>query len=170
MIEFGARIVLQDQMIATIQKNISAQKQLQRQVEETRAALDRASQARHQINMDGSAAKREADKVKEAVNRLKNPVQAKVEANVQAAQQRLNAVKEKMDSLKNKVVSPVIDARDKASAIINKVKSKATTLKNMALSPVIRAKDAATGIISNVTDNPRGGIFHPYKRACNHMS
>ena len=61
--EFGAKLSLKDQMVATIQRNIAAQKQLQKQVEETRAALDKVSQAKHKINMDGSAAKKEADKI-----------------------------------------------------------------------------------------------------------
>lgn len=102
--EFGAKLSLKDQMVATIQRNIAAQKQLQKQVEETRAALDKVSQAKHKINMDGSAAKKEADKVKEAVNKLKAPVQAKIEVNDQVAQQRVSAIKEKLDALKNRVV------------------------------------------------------------------
>ena len=148
--EFGAKLSLKDQMVATIQRNIAAQKQLQKQVEETRAALDKVSQAKHKINMDGSAAKKEADKVKEAVNKLKAPVQAKIEVNDQVAQQRVSAIKEKLDALKNRVVSPVVRLNDTVTPKISQIKYNIESLRNRVIAPIVTLKDRATVGINKI--------------------
>lgn len=70
--EFGARLTLQDQMVTTIQRNISAQRQLQAQVEETRAALERATGSNYStdVDVDTSAAQQQVDQIQEVLDQV----------------------------------------------------------------------------------------------------
>lgn len=70
MVEFGARLSLQDGMVAVIQKNIQKQKELQAQVNQTREVLDKVSNKNHDIQVDGSEAQKEADKIKDKLEEL----------------------------------------------------------------------------------------------------
>lgn len=47
MIEFGAKLALKDNMIAVIQKNVQKQKEFQKEVDATREALQRATNAKY---------------------------------------------------------------------------------------------------------------------------
>ena len=57
MVQFGAKINLQDGMSAVLLKNIQQMRTFQEQVERTREALDQYTNTKYSVNVDDAGAK-----------------------------------------------------------------------------------------------------------------
>ena len=65
MIEFGARLTLQDQMSATLVRNIQAQRQFQEAIDSTRSSLEQMTGGNYStdVDVDTSAAQQQVDQI-----------------------------------------------------------------------------------------------------------
>lgn len=72
MIEFGARLTLQDQMSATLVRNIQAQRQFQEAIDSTRSSLEQMTGGNYStdVDVDTSAAQQQVDQIQEVLDQV----------------------------------------------------------------------------------------------------
>ena len=72
MIEFGARLTLQDQMSATLVRNIQAQRQFQEAIDSTRSSLEQMTGGNYStdVDVDTSAAQQQVDNIQEVLDQV----------------------------------------------------------------------------------------------------
>ena len=110
MVEFGARLSLHDGMSGVLVKAIQKQREFREQIDRTREALDKVSEKKHDIQVNGSAAQKEADKIKDKLEELEGNTVASVTADTDPAQSELSTIREKLDEIKRNPVRMRIEA------------------------------------------------------------
>lgn len=145
MVEFGARIKLNDGMSATLMKNIQQMRTFQEQVESTRQALDAYTNAKYSVNVDDGEAKGKLDAMAQHIMSLHDQnLEFQIAANDEAAQQKVADIKAKMEELKSRIVEPVVNLKDQISQRLDPIKQKLELLRNRVVSPVVTLADRAT--------------------------
>lgn len=89
MVEFGARLSLHDGMSGVLVKAIQKQREFREQIDRTREALDKVADKKHDIQVDGSEAQKEADKVRNKLEELERDTVAPVTADTDPAQSKI---------------------------------------------------------------------------------
>ncbi len=145
MVQFGAKINLQDGMSAVLLKNIQQMRTFQEQVERTREALDQYTNTKYSVNVDDAGAKAKLDGMAQQILNLHDQnLEFRIEANDEAAIARMQAVKARMDEIKSQVVAPVVNLRDQISERLAPIHQKLELLRNKAVAPVVTLADEAT--------------------------
>ena len=96
MIEFGARLTLQDQMSATLLRNIQAQRQFQEAIDSTRSSLEQMTGGNYStdVDVDTSAAQQQVDQIQEVLDQVNGTdTTATVEADTSEAQRETEQVR-----------------------------------------------------------------------------
>ena len=156
MVQFGAKINLQDGMSAVLLKNIQQMRTFQEQVERTREALDQYTNTKYSVNVDDAGAKAKLDGMAQQILNLHDQnLEFRIAANDEAAIARMQAVKARMDEIKAQVVAPVVNLRDQISERLAPIHQKLELLRNKAVAPVVTLADEATVKLNQIKSNFR---------------
>ena len=122
MVEFGARLSLKDNMYATLQKNLKAQRQFAEQVSKTSSSIKGLGSQRASPTI---TAKDKASGIIKSVS--------KTVANVG-----------------NAVATPVVKVKDTASKVVSKLKTNLGGVCKKVWTPIVKAKDMASKVLSGI--------------------
>lgn len=106
MIEFGARLTLQDQMSATLLRNIQRQREFTQAIDSTREALEQVTGGNYNadVEVDTSAAQQQVDQIQEVLDQVNGTdTTATVEADTSEAQRETEQLRENLDGLRDPV-------------------------------------------------------------------
>lgn len=137
MMEFGAKLSLKDGMSNTLQKNLQKQREFQREVNNTKKAIQGASKDKLKISSDTTG--------------------------INKAVVQVNKMRAKMKEVSKTVARPYITVKDGATRVTTKIKSNLKTVGKMISTPVIKIKDLASKGINKVKGglSKVGKIFTP---------
>lgn len=186
MIEFGARLSLKDNMLATMKKNLQTQKEFSETVKQTsssikelgKAKADPVIKARDNASGIVNGVRRALRLVDSTISAPEVSLEDKATADLKTlnkeieklnhaklltkaevedeATKKLEEINEKMRKMASTVISPVIRLRDLTTSTVGKIKQR---LKEIAVNytPIVRLRDLATQGISKIK-NTLGGL------------
>lgn len=134
MIEFGARLTLQDQMSATLVRNIQAQRQFQEAIDSTRSSLEQMTGGNYStdVDVDTSAAQQQVDQIQEVLDQVNGTdTTATVEADTSEAQRETEQLRENLDGLRGTVDSRVNVNDSGANQRVSALRERLASLRSM---------------------------------------
>ena len=153
MIEFGARLTLQDQMSATLVRNIQAQRQFQEAIDSTRSSLEQMTGGNYStdVDVDTSAAQQQVDQIQEVLDQVNGTdTTATVEADTSEAQRETEQVRENLEELRTPVQMR-IEANDQmAQQRVSALRERLVSLRSTVAAPIINLRDQASGRLQSI--------------------
>lgn len=153
MIEFGARLTLQDQMSATLVRNIQAQRQFQEAIDSTRSSLEQMTGGNYStdVDVDTSAAQQQVDQIQEVLDQVNGTdTTATVEADTSGAQRETEQLRENLDGLRGTVDSRVNVNDSGANQHVSALRERLASLRSMVTAPVVRLRDEASRRLQSI--------------------
>ena len=153
MIEFGARLTLQDQMSATLVRNIQAQRQFQEAIDSTRSSLEQMTGGNYStdVDVDTSAAQQQVDQIQEVLDQVNGTdTTATVEADTSEAQRETEQLRENLDGLRGTVDAQVNVNDSGATQRVSALRERLASLRSMVTAPVVRLRDEASRRLQSI--------------------
>lgn len=153
MIEFGARLTLQDQMSATLLRNIQRQREFTQAVDSTREALEQVTGGNYNadVEVDTSAAQQQVDQIQEVLDQVNGTdTTATVEADTSEAQRETEQLRENLDGLRDPVDARVNVNDSGAQQRVSALRERLASLRNTVTAPVVRLRDEASRRLQSI--------------------
>lgn len=147
----SAVISLKDNMSATMRGIRREQRQFQREVRQTRAAIRSANRERLRIRMDATPAHRVIQDLRRRMAPFRRKL-ATVVAIKDETKAKLNRIKSNMKSIGKFIAKPIVTLKDKATSAIKKVKSSIKSLTKKVTIPLTVAGAAVGATIKSGMD------------------
>ena len=157
MMDFGAKLTLKDNMYATLQKNLKAQRDFSAQVDKTSNSLKGLGNTKANPTISArDNASGIIENIRDSVEQVDSMVATPDIEIRDEAEEKADAILESIRSIGRMAVSPVIKLKDMLSSSVSKIKQK---LKDIATTytPIMKVRDLASQGISKVK-NYLGGI------------
>ena len=157
MLEFGAKLSLKDNMYATLQKNLRAQREFTEQVNRTSSSIRGLGQqtANPTIGVNDRASGM-IENVRDAVEQIDRTTATPELSIDDLATQKADQIEENLKRIAKMAVAPVVRLKDNITSEAGKIKQK---LKDIATTytPIVRIRDMATQGIAKIK-NTLGGL------------
>ena len=153
MIEFGARLTLQDQMSATLLRNIQRQREFTQAIDSTREALEQVTGGNYNadVEVDTSAAQQQVDQIQEVLDQVNGTdTTATVEADTSEAQRETEQLRENLDGLRDPVNARVNVNDSGAQQRVSALRERLASLRNTVTAPVVRLRDEASRRLQSI--------------------
>lgn len=144
----SAVISLKDNMSATMRGIRREQRQFQREVRQTRAAIRSANRERMRIRMDATPAHRVIENLRRKMQPLRTKL-ATVVAMKDETTAKLNRIKSNMKSVGKFIAKPVVLLRDKATSAIKKVSKSIKSIAKKVTIPIALAAGAVGATVKS---------------------
>lgn len=137
----SAVISLKDNMSATMRGIRREQKQFQREVKQTRAAIRSANRQKMKIRLDNTQAHKAIQKIRKDIAPLRKKV-ATVVALKDETKDKIKKIKSNMKSIGRFVAKPMVMLRDKATSAIKKISGSIKSIAKKVTIPIALATGA----------------------------
>lgn len=144
----SAVISLKDNMSATMRGIRREQKQFQREVKQTRAAIRSANRQKMKIRLDNTQAHKAIQKIRKDLAPLRKKV-ATVVALKDETKDKIKKIKSNMKSIGRFVAKPMVMIRDKATSAIKKISGSIKSIAKKVTIPIALATGAVGATVKS---------------------
>lgn len=144
----SAVISLKDNMSATMRGIRREQKQFQREVKQTRAAIRSANREKIKIRLDNTKAHKAIQKIRKDLAPLRKKV-ATVVALKDETKDKIKKIKSNMKSIGRFVAKPMVMIRDKATSVIKKISGSIKSIAKKVTIPIALATGAVGATVKS---------------------
>lgn len=155
MMEFGAKLSLKDNMLATMKKNLQMQKDFSSQVDKTTESIRTLGRTKATLGVKDEATSKIVGVINSVRELGSERALTKAEVDDQASK-KMEEILKKIREAKTTVASPVIKLRDLTSSKVGKIKQSLDQIATT-FTPIVKIRDMATQGISKIK-NTLGGL------------